>query len=74
MNEYFRAMDNAIADLNEKKGAEEGATPYELFLAIQCLEYKFQTHQQSAYFRQTMEQILEKEKRDFEAKRHEQYK
>ena len=67
VNDYFRVMDEAIGKLNEEKG-DDAASPYELFLAIKCLEYKFDTHQMNAYFRQTLDalqKIDDKKKQDY---------
>lgn len=74
VNDYFHAMDESVIKLNEEKGLENAASPYELYLAIKCLEYKFETHQMSAYFAQGIDHALEREKKKDEEKHHDQYR
>ncbi len=71
VNKIFHIMDNALGDY--VKSNREKLNPYEIYLALKCLEYKFDTHQMNAYFSQTIEEIIDKQKIEHDKKDQPQY-
>jgi len=72
VNKIFHALDNALADY--VKDNIDKVNPYEVYLALKCLEYKFDTHQMNAYFSQTMQEIMKREQSIDDKKDQPQYR
>ncbi len=72
INKIFHALDVTLAKYIEDN--REKVNPYEIFMALKCLEYKFETTQMHAFFAQTIEEILDKQKAEHDNKDQPQYR
>jgi len=72
INKIFHVIDDALATY--VKDNREKINPYEIFMALKCLEYKFDTHQMNAYFAYTIDEIMDKQKLEHDKKDQPQYK
>ncbi len=72
INKIFHALDSALAKYIEDN--REKINPYEIFMALKCIEYKFETTQMNAFFAQTIDEILNKQKAEHDNKDQPQYR